>query len=258
MVAKCFYCGGQNVTVAHIKSCSTVSHKATKPGLVLAASPADLADKMVALTTPAAPVKVEITAAVPEYKVKIAAMKAKWAAEHTQPAAVPQVANSGDLFLAQIEALKTVAAANPNISLGDGIALAATTSTPVAPVASAAPAAAAKVLPQDMEIGFYFKDGEAYKIIWNKSQTKKYAEKLYVKKTWNSKGELSYKGSWGYAPGSIYDLQPEHKMSKEIADNYAATTLEKYGVSFCCICGKKLTAKESVAKGIGPVCAGKI
>lgn len=141
---------------------------------------------------------------------------------------------------AQNAALSVVVPAAPPILLA---------STP-APVAE-------KVKPQDMELGFYFKDDDAYKIVLNKSGTMKYAMKLFVVSTWGKNGK-GLKGSWQYVSGAIYDLQPEHKMTKEIADNYAASTLEKYGVAFCCVCGRKLTAKESVAKSMGPVCSGKL
>lgn len=127
--------------------------------------------------------------------------------------------------------------------------------TPSAPVPAAAPAT--KVAPADMELGHYFKDGDAYKIVFNKAGTKKYAMKLYIQPTWGKAGK-TLKGSWVYDSGAIYNLQPVDKMSKEQADNYAASTMEKYGIAFCCVCGKKLTAKESVTKGIGPVCSAKL
>lgn len=226
MVAKCFYCGNQNVTVAHIKSCSEITHTKSKPALLLATSPQDMAAKMTALATPDAEVKVTTSVATPSYKADLAKMKAKWAADKAAAAAAVVV-------------IPTHAEAAAIDSL------------------TAVQAAAKPVQPQDMEIGFYFHEGDAYKIVWNKSQTKKYAMKLYIQPTWGKNGK-TLKGTWVYDSGSIFKLQPEHKMSKEVADNYATSTLEKYGVAFCCVCGKKLTAKESVSAGIGPVCSSKL
>lgn len=54
-----------------------------------------------------------------------------------------------------------------------------------------------------------------------------------------------------YAPGAIRKLTPAMKMSLEEAKAWGAL----YGS--CCRCGAVLTKEESIAAGIGPVCAGK-
>jgi len=219
MVAKCFYCQTTNVEIAHIKECAVKTAAAKAPALV---------------TASAAPAKVTVQKAIPAYQKAIADLKAK-AAPVPVLASVEQTAAQLDkAYAAKVEVGVIVEDKTP-----------------------AAPAAPEKVAPADMEIGHYFKDGNAYKIVWNKTQTKKYAMKLYIQPFWGKKGK-TLKGTWVYDSGAIYNLQPEHKMTKEQADNYAVSTLEKYGVSFCCVCGKKLTAKESVSKGIGPVCAANL
>src|SRR5215831_17219977 len=55
-----------------------------------------------------------------------------------------------------------------------------------------------------------------------------------------------------YAAGAIHQLTPADRMS---VDEAAAFGL-RYGV--CCVCGKTLTEAKSVARGIGPKCAGKV
>lgn len=54
-----------------------------------------------------------------------------------------------------------------------------------------------------------------------------------------------------YAPGMIYKIKPEWKMTLEEAKAFGAL----YGT--CCVCGRTLTKEESIDAGIGPVCAGK-
>lgn len=54
-----------------------------------------------------------------------------------------------------------------------------------------------------------------------------------------------------YAPGALNSLSPEDKMTLEECKEYGAL----YGV--CCVCGRTLTNEQSIADGIGPICAGK-
>lgn len=225
MVAKCFYCKATQVEISHIKECATKS-KAT----VATAVPA-----LVAVTAPAPAVK-----AVPAHREAMAALKAK---------------NAADTAKVQIGTIVVDATTDANGYLIVDSLSAVQEKFKESVLASTTPAT--KVAPQDMELGFYFKDGNAYKIVFNKAGTQKYAMKLAIQPTWGKNGK-TLTGKWYYSLGSIYDLQPEHKMTKEVADNYAAHTLEKYGVAFCCVCGRKLTAKESVAKSMGPVCSGKL
>lgn len=54
-----------------------------------------------------------------------------------------------------------------------------------------------------------------------------------------------------YARGAMSRIRPEHRMSKEDAQAYGRQTGQ------CCCCGRALTNPDSIAAGIGPVCAGK-
>lgn len=55
-----------------------------------------------------------------------------------------------------------------------------------------------------------------------------------------------------YAGGAVRTLRADNRMS--VAD------AQRIGVQFgiCCVCGAELTASESVANGIGPVCAKRV
>jgi len=53
------------------------------------------------------------------------------------------------------------------------------------------------------------------------------------------------------ARGAIRQLRPEHRMTREDAKKFG----DLYGC--CCRCGTVLTDEESIARGIGPVCADK-
>ena len=54
-----------------------------------------------------------------------------------------------------------------------------------------------------------------------------------------------------YAPGAMRLLSADTKMTLEEAKQFGAL----YGT--CCACGRTLTNEDSIAAGIGPVCAGK-
>lgn len=58
-------------------------------------------------------------------------------------------------------------------------------------------------------------------------------------------------GRFEYAPGMMKRLRPEDKMTLEEAKAWGVL----YGT--CCVCGRTLTDEDSIAAGIGPVCAGK-
>jgi len=55
-----------------------------------------------------------------------------------------------------------------------------------------------------------------------------------------------------YARGAIARLTADQRITLEKA--------QEIGIQFgiCCVCGATLTAEQSVASGIGPVCAGRI
>ena len=69
---------------------------------------------------------------------------------------------------------------------------------------------------------------------------RKYAKRLIV-------GESE--GSWAYEAGAVNLLTEDTLMSLEEAQEFGAL----YG--FCVRCGATLTDEESIARGIGPVCA---
>lgn len=55
-----------------------------------------------------------------------------------------------------------------------------------------------------------------------------------------------------YAPGAIYRIKPEHRMTVEECAAFGVL----YGT--CCVCARTLTDPKSVAKGIGPVCEKRV
>lgn len=123
---------------------------------------------------------------------------------------------------------------------------------------------------QDLECGMYQITGQngevvIYKIKWNKTNTYKYAERLWITTSAKYDAETQTwidmpKGKFVYANSMMKTLTSEHKMTEEMAKAFHDATKAKYGVDygFCCVCGKLLTVKKSIADGIGPVCKGKI
>lgn len=106
---------------------------------------------------------------------------------------------------------------------------------------------------QDLKVDALYKLGDdVYKVIWNKSQTFKYAMKMTFTPGWMKKGKFVY------AAGIINELDSTMQLDLEGAKGYAQWAFQKFQVGICCNCGKLLTNKDSVAEGIGPVCSGKI
>lgn len=89
------------------------------------------------------------------------------------------------------------------------------------------------------EKGYYLVDGDVFVVMASKETGKLYAKKLVIS---------GKKGSWVYAPGMIYKLKPEQKLTLEEAAKIGHAT----GV--CAICGRTLSDEKSVAQGVGPVC----
>lgn len=58
-------------------------------------------------------------------------------------------------------------------------------------------------------------------------------------------------GGWGYEKGAIYTLAASERLS--------LAELEAWGLDtgVCAVCGRLLSTAESVARGIGPVCASR-
>jgi hypothetical protein len=93
-------------------------------------------------------------------------------------------------------------------------------------------------------LGFHAFDGSVYKVVESKTGN------LYAKVLVPSGTDK--RGSWEYAAGAVRNLSADTKMS---ADDAAAFGHE-HGI--CAICGALLTNPESIARGIGPICAGRI
>jgi hypothetical protein len=96
------------------------------------------------------------------------------------------------------------------------------------------------------EAGMYKKDGVIYKVqLAVHGSGNLYAKKLVPG---NAYGD---KASFTYVPGAISKLTADDKLSLEEAKEFGAL----YGS--CCVCGRTLTDENSIAAGIGPVCATK-
>lgn len=91
--------------------------------------------------------------------------------------------------------------------------------------------------------GMYKVDDVIYKVVRSKSSGFNYAQRLEMK------GDGSYK--FEYAAGAIKAITAEHRLTLAEAKAYGVRT------GICCVCGRLLTNPESIALGIGPVCAGR-
>ena len=100
----------------------------------------------------------------------------------------------------------------------------------------AAPAAAAEPL----ALGMYRRDGAVYRVV-NSQAGRPYAKRLNPAT-----------GKFDYAAGAIRTLTPADRMSLSEAAEYGRA------IGRCCVCGATLTDPESVARGIGPVCGGRV
>jgi len=85
--------------------------------------------------------------------------------------------------------------------------------------------------------------------VYIKVQCSKTSGKLYAKRLHFAHGDK--KGSFVYESGLIFTLLPEHKVTLEEGIQFSGQ------IGFCCMCGRTLRAKDSVAAGIGPICATK-
>lgn len=115
------------------------------------------------------------------------------------------------------------------------------------PVAAAAPVA--------IEDGMYKLGDDIFKVQHAvHGSGNQYAKKLVrATETGRVFGTVD-QGRWTfeYAPGAVRRLRPEHRMTIEEAKKFGAL----YGT--CCVCGRTLTDEDSIAAGIGPVCAGRL
>ena len=89
--------------------------------------------------------------------------------------------------------------------------------------------------------GFYYYEGAVYQVVSSKFGNR------YAKILVNSGG----RGTWGYSPEVTPLLELTHLLSLSEAKQLG----KDYG--FCIVCGRTLTDPESIANGIGPICAGR-
>lgn len=90
------------------------------------------------------------------------------------------------------------------------------------------------------EDGYYHVAMGYFKVVTSPKTNNSYAKK-YVSET----------GKWEYYPGAVTKLRSEFKMDLEACKSFG----KLYGR--CMVCSRTLTDEESVAAGIGPICAGK-
>jgi hypothetical protein len=100
-----------------------------------------------------------------------------------------------------------------------------------------------KTVHPGIEPGMYVMDEQVIKVVPSQRTDRLYVAVLQEaaegeSSSFVSKGKLHL----------LYDLRPEHKLTKEHAAEYGKI----YGR--CCCCGKLLTVPLSVERGIGPVC----
>lgn len=111
---------------------------------------------------------------------------------------------------------------------------------PFVPKAGAAPASSSEAAAE----GVYELDGTFYAVRTSRNNnTRRYAYKAIITDT---------SVDFEYAKGAVYRLADARVLSVE--------EVEELSLQFsrCFLCGIKLTAKQSKARGVGPVCAKKI
>jgi hypothetical protein len=91
--------------------------------------------------------------------------------------------------------------------------------------------------------GYYLLGETVYKVVKAKHSENLYAKRLDV---------VDGKGTWEYQPGALRVLKDAVTLTVEAAASLGAH------LGVCVICGATLTDPESVARGIGPVCAARL
>ena len=92
-----------------------------------------------------------------------------------------------------------------------------------------------------VDVGFYLYDGTVYRVVPNQAKTSRYAKRLNYTT-----------GTWEYAAGGVGRLTTGDALTTE----QAAALGHQYGRCVCC--GAELSDPDSVARGIGPVCAKRL
>lgn len=103
--------------------------------------------------------------------------------------------------------------------------------------------------PESLTVGVYeLPTGEIFVVKPNRAKTRLYAKKMIETTERITETGKVVNFDFIYAPGAIYKLKPENKMSLERAKQL----MIRYGR--CIACGRKLKVAQSVERGIGPVC----
>lgn len=108
-----------------------------------------------------------------------------------------------------------------------------------------APKIATKVVGELSEGMYRTADATIYRVQRSRESGRLYAKRM----EWSLTED---KPRFEYDRGAIYTLTSADRMSVEDARAWGVET----GV--CCVCGAFLTDAKSVARGIGPVCEGKV
>jgi len=108
------------------------------------------------------------------------------------------------------------------------------------------------------EDGMYLKDNVIYKVQFNKAQgdgRRLYAKRLEVTNESEFLADpqnVEPHVHFVYEAGAVKRLCAGDRMTMEQAKAFGAL----YGT--CCVCGRTLTDENSIAAGIGPICAGRL
>lgn len=91
--------------------------------------------------------------------------------------------------------------------------------------------------PEVVTEGFYALEDDIYKVIPSRTGGRFYAMRLEPN------------GKFQYAKGAIYNITPEMRLTLDSAKAFGHKT------GRCGCCGRELTNPDSIAAGIGPICA---
>lgn len=97
----------------------------------------------------------------------------------------------------------------------------------------------------DIPEGWYMVGDQPWKVQWNRAHTGKYGLRLVDP---HGGDRLN----WEFVSGGLRIVATGRPMTLDEASAFG----KLYGI--CVICGAKLTDPESIARGIGPICAGKL
>lgn len=99
---------------------------------------------------------------------------------------------------------------------------------------------ATKEAARTITAGLYQVGDDIYRVVRAKGGTHHYAKKL------DPETKI-----FDYAAGALALIQPEHRMGPEAAE------VLSIDLGYCAVCGRALTASDSLKRGIGPICWGK-